>query len=178
MRNNKTTTSNGTSSTGSASKALVAAGLGVVLLAGAGGTFALWSAEGTAATGEITDGELSLSVAEGTWAAAGGTEIDPGDYRMVPGDTVTFSTTVVPTIVGDTLEATLTGSFPQGEQSHWVVEADLPAGAEVLDEADSGTQFPVSIEVTLPVTSDNSSQNQVLSLNDLTLTLQQVDPSL
>lgn len=175
MRNTKTTTTT-SSSTGSASKALVAAGLGVVLLAGAGGTFALWSAEGTAAPGEITDGELSLSVAEGTWAA-GDQEIDPSDYRMVPGDTVTFSTTVVPTIVGDTLEATLTGSFPQGEQSHWTVEPDLPAGAEVLDEADSGTQIPVSIEVTLPVKSDNSSQNQVLSLSDLTLTLQQVDPS-
>lgn len=124
------------SSTGSATKALVAAGLGVVLLAGAGGTFALWNAEETTATGEITDGQLALSVAEGTWAN-GETPIDLTTFRMVPGDTVTFSTTVEPTIVGDNLKATLTGSLPQGPESHWIIDPRLPAGDETLDASDS-----------------------------------------
>ncbi|WP_114906534.1 alternate-type signal peptide domain-containing protein [Ornithinimicrobium murale] len=175
MRSTPTSTS--TSSTGSATKALIAAGLGVVLLAGAGGTFALWNAEETTATGTITDGELSLEVAAGTWTD-GATAIDPATFRMVPGDTVTFSTTVVPTIIGDNLVATLTGSLPQGEQAHWSVVANLPAGETFLDAADSGVPVAVSVEVSLPVSSDNTSQAQVLPLSDLTLNLQQVDPTL
>lgn len=165
------------SSTRSATKALVAGGLGVVLLAGAGGTFALWNAEETTATGTITDGELSLTVDAGTWTD-NGAPIDPANFRMVPGDTVTFSTTVTPTIVGDNLVATLTGSLPQGEQEHWNVVASLPDGEESLDDSDSGTSIPVSVEVTLAQDSGNESQTKVLPLSDLTLNLQQVDTSL
>lgn len=167
-----------TNTTTRATKALVATGLGVVLLAGAGGTFALWGDEEAVATGTITDGELSLTVAAGQWQEGDGTAIaDITAYRMVPGDTVTFSTSATPTIVGDNLRATLVGQLPAAPGGDWVVEATVPDGAAVLTATDSGTAIPVSVDVTLPATSGNASQNAVLALNDLTLTLQQVDPT-
>lgn len=162
-------------STGSATKALVAAGLGVVLLAGAGGTFALWSAEESVGTGTITDGELSLDVSSGSWAEADGTDIpDISDFRMVPGDTVVFTAEATPTIVGDNLEATLVGSFA-GDGEHWDVDASLPGG-ELLTAADTGTPQDVTVTVALDRESGNTSQNQSVDLGTITLTLQQVDP--
>lgn len=168
-----------TRNTHSATKALVAAGLGVVLLAGAGGTFAVWNAQESVSTGTITDGALALSVGEGSWLAADGSAIaDIAAYRMVPGDSVTFVTQVTPTIVGDNLQATLVGELPQGPDSFWRIDPALPDGETVLDEDDSNIPVTVEVEVTLPSTSGNESQQAELDLNDLTLTLQQVTSSL
>ena len=162
--------------TSSATKALVAAGLGVVLLAGAGGTFALWSAEESIGAGTITDGELSLDVTQGSWAEEDGTPIsDISAYRMVPGDTVVFSATATPTIVGDNLKATLVGDLI-GDGEHWDVTASLPEG-ELLTTADSGVAHDVIVTVELDVESDNESQEQILDLGDITLSLKQLDPT-
>lgn len=161
-------------STGSATKALVAAGLGVVLLAGAGGTFALWSAEESVGTGTITDGELSLEVSDGSWTGSDGEPItDISNYRMVPGDALRFQADVTPTIVGDNLQATLEGSFAGGGE-HWDVTTTLPDG-DLLTAADSGVAHGVVVTVSLDEESGNSSQNQSVDLGEITLTLQQVD---
>ncbi|WP_109472391.1 alternate-type signal peptide domain-containing protein [Ornithinimicrobium cavernae] len=168
-------TTSSPSSTRSATKALVAAGLGVVLLAGAGGTFALWSAEDSTTTGTVTDGHLALDVAAGHWETAAGAPIgDLAAYRMVPGDSITFVTEVTPTIVGDNLRATLQGALPQQPATHWEVVASLPDGLTVVDAGDNGVAIPLTVSVTLPASSGNESQQQVLALDDLTLTLQQV----
>lgn len=160
-----------------AGKALLAAGAGVLLLAGAGGTFALWSAEGSATPGTITDGELSLAVAPGTWSNDGEPVTDISAFRMVPGDTLTFSTSVTPTIVGDNLEATLTSSLPQGIEDHWTVQASMTGGDGVLTAADSGLSYPVTVAVTLPEQSGDESQLATLDLAALTFTLNQVSPT-
>lgn len=163
-------------STRRAAKALAAAGLGVVLLAGAGGTFSLWSDSESISTGTITDGSLTLDVTPGSWTEQDGTPIaDIADFRMVPGDTVIFEATATPTIVGDNLQATLVGEFV-GEGAHWDIEAVLPGGG-VLTDADSGVAHDVAVTVTLPVESGNESQEQILDLGSIALTLQQVDPA-
>lgn len=164
-------------STRSATKALVAAGLGVVLLAGAGGTFALWSAEESVGAGTITDGELSLAVNDGSWTEGGadGAPItDISAFRMVPGDTVTYAATVTPTIVGDNLQASLVGSLTGGGE-HWDVTTSLPDG-ELLTAADSGVAHDVVVTVSLDEESGNESQGQAVDLGEITLNLQQVTP--
>lgn len=161
---------------GSATKALIAAGLGVVLLAGAGGTFALWSDDGTLATGAITDGELSLAVGAGVWKH-NGVAVDATQFKMVPGDTLTYEAAVTPTIVGDNLEAKLRGTLPDAAGSHWTVSTALPDGQDTLTAADSGEPQTVTVTVTLPEDSSNDSQKAVLSLGDLTFMLNQVDPT-
>lgn len=159
----------------SAVKALAASALGLLLLGGGAGTFALWSDEESIDAGDITDGELTLAVGDGTWFL-GETEVDVATFRMVPGDTLTYEATVTPTIVGDTLSATLTSTVPGGGE-FWTVAATLPDGTTALTEADSGIAVPVEIDVTLPVGSGNESQTEVLDLEALTLSLEQVDPS-
>ncbi|WP_153397095.1 alternate-type signal peptide domain-containing protein [Ornithinicoccus halotolerans] len=164
-------------STRSAAKALVATGLGVVLLAGAGGTFALWSDQEVVSAGTISNGSLSLDTTAGTWTEANGTPIaDIATYRMVPGDTVVFEAEVTPTIVGDNLQATLKGELA-GSGAHWAVTPSLPGGSQVLTEADSGIAHDLSVTVSLPTASGNDSQTEVLDLGSLTLTLQQVEPT-
>lgn len=158
----------------SAVKALAAGALGLLLLGGAG-TFALWSDEESIDAGDITDGELTLAVAGGAWTQ-GGDPVDIATFRMVPGDTITYQATVTPTIVGDNLSATLTSTVPGGGE-FWTIAATLPDGTIALTEADSGVAVPVEIDVTLPVGSSNDSQTEVLDLEALTLSLEQVDPS-
>ncbi|MFK5583463.1 MULTISPECIES: alternate-type signal peptide domain-containing protein [unclassified Serinicoccus] len=159
----------------SAVKALAAGALGLLLLGGGAGTFALWSDEETVDAGDITDGELALAVGGGTWFL-GETEVDVATFRMVPGDTLTYEATVTPTIVGDTLRATLSSTVPGGGE-HWTIAATLPDGGAELTEADSGVAVPIEVDVTLPVGSGNESQLAVLDLEDLVLSLEQVDPS-
>jgi alternate signal-mediated exported protein len=74
----------------------IAAGvLGAVLLAGVGGTFALWTAESDPAPiGSIQAGEMTVEIGDqATWNVAGG--LSDGDYvylsdiLMIPGDVVT-----------------------------------------------------------------------------------------
>lgn len=158
----------------SATKALVAAGLGVVLLAGAGGTFAIWSDDATVAGETITDGELKLAVEEGSWSVNEEPVADISTFRMVPGDTLVYETNVVPTIVGDNLRATLTGTMPEANGSFWEVTTTLPDGNAPLTAADNGAEVPVKVEVSLPEGSENESQTESLNLGEITLNLVQV----
>lgn len=158
-----------------AGKALLAVGAGALLLAGAGGTFATWSDTKSVGAGTITDGELKLAVEPGSWKN-GDTEIpDIADFKMVPGDTVTFTTTVTPTIVGDNLKATLSATLPNDE-SQWTVVSTMTGGDGVLTDADSGQSYPVTVDVTLPAESGNTSQEATLNLGELTFKLDQNNP--
>lgn len=98
----------------STKKSVAAAGLGVLLLTGVGGSFAMWSESQSVDAGTVTAGHLDMSVSAGTWydtrgttATTDDTEIDPTTFRMVPGDTLEYRATVDPDLVGDNLEATL-----------------------------------------------------------------------
>lgn len=171
-------------------KAAVAIGLGVLLLAGAGGTFARWFDSQSVSTGEINSGELTLSEPSGIqWSEATLGDLTPEElaaYTMVPGDVVTYSATVTPTIVGDNLVATLAADVPTagGTLAEWVeVEAAVAGGGADLTEEDSGTAVDVTVVITLPFETGGEpgdgngtdGQNAVLSLSDLTITLVQND---
>lgn len=99
-------------------KGIVAGSLGLALLLG-GGTFALWYQQDSVDSGAIESGVLSFTPGTPTWTVVGDdvTGATPtasetigsiGDFRMVPGDTVTYKNTLAVKTQGHTLKAGLT----------------------------------------------------------------------
>jgi alternate signal-mediated exported protein len=89
--------------------------LGITLLLGGAGTFAMWNQSTTAQAGTVASGTLTIANAgTPTWknvssdAPAGGTAItNIGSYKIVPGDTLEMTQTFTVAASGDNLKATL-----------------------------------------------------------------------
>lgn len=89
-------------------KGAVVAGLGVALLLGGGGTLAVWNAEQEANAGSIVAGDLNLTAETGAWtSSATGTIANIDDYRVVPGEKLSYTQTMDVTLTGDAMSATL-----------------------------------------------------------------------
>jgi alternate signal-mediated exported protein len=90
-------------------KGAIAGAAGVVLLLGGAGTFAFWNSTASVAGGSIVAGNLLVANtgAAGVWTDQNDTVIDIATYRIVPGDTLTFTDDLTVTAVGDNLTATL-----------------------------------------------------------------------
>ena len=87
----------------------IAGAAGLTLLLGGAGTFALWNSSATLPGGTITAGTLLVTdnaPANGVWRS-GTTVIALSNYRIVPGDTLTYTKSVDITAIGDNLVATL-----------------------------------------------------------------------
>jgi alternate signal-mediated exported protein len=89
-------------------KGALATGLGVALLVGGGGTLAVWNAEATKTAGTIVAGNMTLDAGEGKWTNVNGKDVDLAEYKVVPGDVLTFTQPVTVGMTGDLLEAALT----------------------------------------------------------------------
>lgn len=87
-------------------KGSIAGAAGVALLLGGAGTFALWNAEAPIQGGTITAGTLEVLAGEGVWADQFGA-VEIGEYLIVPGDTLTYKTSVSVEAAGDNLKAVL-----------------------------------------------------------------------
>lgn len=91
---------------------LVAGAAGGVLLL-SGGTYALWSDDGTVDGGTITSGNLDVVVLDGQWTDESADRSDQGhaidltDFRIVPGDTIQGSFGVDVGLEGDNMLAEL-----------------------------------------------------------------------
>ncbi|MGP9659947.1 alternate-type signal peptide domain-containing protein [Arthrobacter sp. AOP36-C1-22] len=92
-------------------KGALATGLGVALLIGGGGSLAVWNTSAQANAGTIVAGDMGLKAEAGVWTNSAGTEvtgkIKDGFYKIVPGDSLTFTQPVKVTLRGDLLKATL-----------------------------------------------------------------------
>jgi alternate signal-mediated exported protein len=89
-------------------KGALATGVGVALLLGGGGTLATWNATANASAGTIAAGELKMTAGTGSWASnmtAGAIRV--ADYKMVPGEKLTYSQDLAVTLVGDRITANL-----------------------------------------------------------------------
>lgn len=89
----------------------VAAAAGIALLMG-GATFALWNDSADAGGGTITTGNLEVDVLNPTWADVSEDrederDIDLGNYRIVPGDTIRGKFPIDVALEGDNLAAKL-----------------------------------------------------------------------
>ncbi len=94
-------------------KGALAIGIGSALLLGGGGTLAVWNQTQSANAGQIAAGDLELTTQPGVWKNAYGTvvDLDPtnavADYKVVPGDVLTYSQTMDVKLVGDLMKAKL-----------------------------------------------------------------------
>ncbi|GAA3598389.1 hypothetical protein GCM10022198_23310 [Klugiella xanthotipulae] len=95
------------------SKGIIVSGLGVALLLGTGGSLALWNVTSESQAGEISTGDLNLTVPTTgqKWEAnVGGSwvDIDISTYRIVPGDLVRLTQPLTVTLTGNNMKAKLT----------------------------------------------------------------------
>ena len=94
-------------------KGALATGVGVALLLGGGGTLAVWNQTQAANAGQIAAGDLELTTQAGVWTNAYGNvvDLDPAnqvpDYKVVPGDVLTYTQTMDVKLVGDLMQAKL-----------------------------------------------------------------------
>lgn len=90
--------------------ASIATAAGAALLLGGAGTFATWNDSDTAGAATITAGNLVVDndAAAGVWTAAGSADaITIANYRVAPGDVLTYTKTMQIGAVGDSLTAVL-----------------------------------------------------------------------
>ncbi len=165
-------------------KAVAAVGAGILLLAAAGGTFARWSESETVDGGTITAGHLDMTVTPGTWHdTQDDSEIDPVEFRVVPGDVLEYRATITPDLVGDNLEAELESDITSatGTMVPYVeTEATLDgAASQTLTPANTGgVTFDAVVRVEMPygedtVTDPDGGEDTTLDLSTLEISLVQ-----
>lgn len=87
-------------------KGSAAIALGAALLLGGGGTLANWNASATQTPGTIVAGDLNVVNGVGTWKDRNEVTIaNIADYKVVPGDKLTFTQDLNVTLVGDKMAA-------------------------------------------------------------------------
>lgn len=93
-------------------KGALATGLGVALLIGGGGSLAVWNTSAQASAGQIIAGNMGLQASPGVWTNSAGTNVTTkmaaNTYKIVPGDSLTFTQPVNVTLSGELLKAKLT----------------------------------------------------------------------
>ncbi|WP_185975730.1 alternate-type signal peptide domain-containing protein [Tessaracoccus rhinocerotis] len=171
-------------------KGAVVAGLGVALLLGGGGTLAYWNQAVESEAGVVAAGDLNLVSQGETWTSdATGTIADIAEYRVVPGETLTFSQELEVTLVGDQMQAELTvdGAVNQGFVDGTVditgpeiTDAAGNAIAPVLKPAADSDTVTVTASVTFVFsaeTTDRQSTNASYDFSQVRFVLSQLSPS-
>jgi alternate signal-mediated exported protein len=140
-----------------AMKGAIAAGAAGILLLGGAGTFAVWSDTKSTDAGTVSTGQLSLSVADGTWTetATPLVPIDSETFQIVPGDSLTYTTTVTVKAEGENLQAVLS------------VPTELTAQV-TSDVNPSAAVSPEKLLVTMDIDGGNVEGLGVSSDDDLT----------
>lgn len=175
-------------------KGAIVTGLGVALLLGGGGTLAVWNADTTADIGIVTAGDLDLDARPGVWTSSLTGVIGGKDqisaYRIIPGETLTYSQKINVTLVGNSgLKANLTvegiDAVTNGFGGHLqnvsyaikdasnklVVDQGKVAGGEVAQGAyTASAAFTFTAE-------DDQARNVSLNLSPIKYQLTQVAPA-
>lgn len=155
-------------------KGTVAAGAGLLLLLGGGGSLAYWNAQAELVGSPIAAGTLTISAEDGLWNDA------PAVW--VPGDSGTFTTVVTLTATGDNIQGAITVD-PDSVPDFGHFDFDLEVGTigylhgtGSFDETNGvfvGPDvytIPLTLTVTLPFGDDvdNDSQGATLDLAGIT----------
>ena len=86
-------------------KGAIAGAAGLTLLMGGAGTFALWNADAAVSGGTIVAGDLTIAAQAGAWKNGQKTIDTIKDYRIVPGETLTYTQDLLVTATGDNIQA-------------------------------------------------------------------------
>jgi spore coat-associated protein N len=183
-----------------ATKGAIAAGAAGILLLGGAGTFALWSDTDNVNAGTVSTGVLNLTLdsadnAKWTETATPNTEINLATFEIVPGDSLTYTTTVSVTATGDNLTGeleiaessfdtafgALAGSYVTATVAHTAVNGTGIAVDETNENlmtfSESATAYTFDVTITLEFDTDTpnlADQNLDLALPALAVTLEQV----
>lgn len=163
-------------------KGALATGLGATLLLGSGGSLAVWNSTAEAPAGSIVTGDLKLTAGTGIWTNSLGT-IDLSTYKVVPGDTLTFTQPVDVVLEGDRMEAklTLTDNLTTAASYLQIGPTTLTdsTGASIatLTDGSDGT-YTAKVDVTfLPETSGTAGTNSTNDLGKIGFKLEQTAAS-
>jgi len=172
-------------------KALVATGVGVALLAGGGGTFAVWTSTSTVDTNKtVVAGSLKLTkVTGGVWTDMAGNTITDA-YRIAPGAQIKYTATADIELVGEGLVADFKVTAPAiaglpADPSALSTTISVTGKDVAVESANSvvtarlnqGGAYTVTMVVALDGSADNSWQNAVLGIKHTQLDVTQVLPS-
>lgn len=175
-------------------KGALAGGLGLVLLLGGGATLAYWNDSVPVSGASITAGSLEVSeTGTATWTVTNGSivdqTIDITTFTMVPGDTVTYSTSFEVDAVGTNLEAeaaigtaALTGDLASRLTTSTTIAVNGgPAGTTAVDVEDGDT-LSVVVTIAWPfgdaasVTPDNGAMGGSVNFDNFNVVVTQVVP--
>jgi alternate signal-mediated exported protein len=176
-------------------KGAIATAAGVILLMGGAGTLASWNSSGTAGSSQtITAGALAVTAnADGVWKS-GTTTITPSSFRIVPGDSLTYTQTFNLVASGDNLLFTLSAT-PGAIAAASGSAADVALAAAVTGSSSfsvagsnivgSGSPSPYKVTtagttvvtvtrtVAFPYASNNSSQTGAVTFGNGAVTVTQ-----
>lgn len=168
-------------------KGAVALGAASLLLTGGYGSLALWSDSETMNGGNINSGELSFAGSTaGVWkdvtGGGAGTAIsDISTFKVVPGDTLTYSLTRTVNASGKHLSATLSAD-PASVTGDAALRNDMNittsikvngATTSAITSANNGDPVAVTVTFAFARSSGNASQTSSLDLSALELNLNQ-----
>ena len=167
-------------------KGAVALAVAGLLLAGGGGTYALWSDQVTLNGGNINSGQLKLvDTQPGAWFdLSSGTAAaipDIATFQVVPGDVIEYRVVTTVAAEGENLKATLLAD-PASVTGDPALLADMTvttgiagggAAQTAITEADDNQQIDVSVNFDFADASTNATQLESLDLSALQLTLTQ-----
>ena len=171
-------------------KGALVTGLGVALLLGGGGTLAVWNVEQTANAGTMAAGSMELTSSTGVWTSNLSTEpiSDITEYRIVPGEELTYTQQLEVGLEGDQLEATLsvdTTGVTNGFSNNLALEDFTVTKAGAADATITGYNGSADVETgtytasaTLAFNADNQEDmNQELDLTHVAYVLDQKAPT-
>ena len=165
--------------------AAAAAAAGILMLGGYG-TLAQWGDEAAMNGGSVNAGQLKLSDATaGVWTDVGGTVpvtiASIADYKVVPGDVLTYETSAQISASGANLSATLAAD-PATVTGDAELRAAMGVATAVtigtlpvteISEANNGQTADVKVTFTFSEAATDASQLQSLHLADFKLALTQ-----
>ncbi|MHA7269797.1 alternate-type signal peptide domain-containing protein [Arthrobacter sp. HLT1-20] len=124
-------------------KGAIATAVGVILLAGGGGTLATWNQAQNSSMGSVVSGDLNLvPVSAGAWTdSAGETITNIAAYKVVPGETLTYTQQLDVTLSGDLMAATLKVT---GDTANNGFDANAVVSTTALKNAANGAVLPAT----------------------------------
>lgn len=168
-------------------KGSIAGAAGIALLLGGAGTLAYWNDSATlASAGTVSSGELDIaSTTTGAWTGLpANTSI--ANFKMVPGDSITYTETFTVTATGDNIKAELTATVPGSGQaginvvpSYTVTKNGgstvTPVG-NVYNLTQGVYTVIASVNVNIPfgTTIDNTTMNKSVNLSTAAINVKQV----
>ncbi|MCC3295319.1 alternate-type signal peptide domain-containing protein [Arthrobacter sp. zg-Y411] len=163
-------------------KGAMAIGVGAAMLLGGGGTLARWNATEAANAGTIVTGNLDVTAAKGVWTNTKGVVIaNINDYRVVPGEALTFTQTLDVDLQGAEMKATLgLNKLPEGTSSNMsfstptLKQNGQPVNPMSLTQANDGEMTASTTFTFKDTAAGQQDVNTRIDLGDINYVLNQV----